>query len=287
MSFAIITDVTCDLTAEQLSKINVACLPMAATIGSLSYTHYPDGRELSSEQFYARVRAGEATSTSAINIGDWSAAIMDELEANDEVLVLAFSSGLSCTYSNAVLAAELVHETRDCKVIVIDTLAASGGEGLIVLEAARLRDEGKSFEETAAAIRELVPKTGHWFTVNDLHHLHRGGRVSAASAIVGSALGIKPVLHVDDEGHLINMSTVRGRKKSIDALLDQMAKTLDDPDGPVLICHADCYEDAAHLAELIKAELGVKDVIINTISPIIGAHTGVGAVALFFIAKHK
>lgn len=287
MSFAILTESTCDLSAEQLDSRGIYCLPMDATIGNTSYKHYPDGREMSFEEFYRRLRAGEMTNTSAVNVGDWCAAIEANLDKYTEMLILAFSSGLSSTYQNACLAAEDMMEKHDCRIVVIDTLAASAGEGLIAIEAARLRDEGKSLDETAEYIRGLVPRTAHWFTVDDLHHLHRGGRVSAATAIVGSALGIKPVLHVDDEGHLINVDKARGRRKSILALLDHMKETLTQPEGPVLISHGDCLEDAEFLAGEIKKLWPVKDLYINMIGPIIGGHSGPNTLALFFVADHK
>ncbi len=287
MSFAILTESTCDLSAEQLAERGIYCLPMDATIGDTAYRHYADGRELSFEDFYRRLRAGEMTSTSAVNVGDWQEAM--EANLTDEgMLVLAFSSGLSSTYQNARLAADELREKHPgCRIEVIDTLAASAGEGLIVVEAARRRAEGASLEETAEYIRWLVPHTGHWFTVDDLHHLHRGGRVSAATAIVGSALGIKPVLHVDDEGHLINVDKARRRKKSILALLDHMKETLIEPAGPVLISHGDCEADAEFLAGEIRALWPEAKILVNMIGPIIGGHSGPNTLALFFIADHK
>ncbi|MGI6028468.1 MAG: DegV family protein [Candidatus Heteroscillospira sp.] len=287
MSFSILTESTCDLTAQQLSDNDVFCLPLGATLGSTTYMHYADGREMSYEEFYRRLRAGEMPSTSAVNVSDWIAAIEARLPESREILILAFSSGLSSTYQNACLAAQDMTEKHGCRIEVIDTLAASAGEGLLVLEAARLRREGKSLDETAAEIRELVPHTVHWFTVDDLHHLHRGGRVSAATAIVGSALGIKPVLHVDDEGHLINMDKARGRKKSILALLEHMRQTLTQPEGPVLISHGDCPEDAQFLADEILKLWPVKTLYINPIGPIIGGHAGANTLALFFIGSRR
>ena len=287
MSFELLTDATCDLSAQKLDENNVVCLPMAATLGDISYKHYPDGREMNYKEFYRRLRAGETPTTSAVNVADWSDAIEASLQKSREILVVAFSSALSSTYANACIVAEDMMEKHDCQIVVIDTLAASAGEGLIVMEAARMRHEGKSLNEVATAINNLLPHVAHWFTVDDLHHLHRGGRVSAASAIVGSALGIKPVLHVDDEGRLIFVDKERGRKKSILALIERMKKTVIQPEGPVFISHGDCQEDAEYLAEEIKKIFPVKDVVITVVDPIVGAHSGANTLALFFVASHK
>ena len=287
MPFSILTEATCDLTAQQLNDNDVFCLPLGATLGSTTYKHYPDEREMSAEEFYRRLRAGEQTSTSAVNVADWCDAIEANLTQSREVLIIAFSSGLSSTYHNACMAAEDMMERYDCRVEVVDSLAASAGEGLLVLEAARLRRNGCSLEETAEKIRALVPHTVHWFTVDDLHHLHRGGRVSAATAILGSALGIKPVLHVDDEGHLINVEKARGRKKSILALLEHMKETVTQPEGPILISHGDCLNDAEFLAGEIRKLYPVREMYINMIGPIVGGHSGANTLALFFIGTHK
>ena len=288
MSFVILTEATCDLSHEQLASANVYCLPLGATLGELSYKHYADEREMSSVDFYTRLRAGEMTSTSAVNVGEWTEAMEANLENGSEILVVAFSSGLSSTYQNACLAAsEVMEKHPGCRIEVVDTLAASAGEGLLVLEAVRLRDEGKTLDEAAAELRALVPKTIQWFTVDDLHHLRRGGRVSAATAVVGSALGIKPVLHVDDEGHLINMIKARGRKKSLLALRDVLAERITRKEGNVLISHADCYDDAKFLADEILKVCPKANIIINMIGPIIGGHAGANTVAMFFIGEGR
>ena len=168
MPFAILTEATCDLTYEQLKNCGVFCLPLGATLGSTTYKHYPDEREMSAQEFYRRLRAGESTSTSAVNVTDWCDAIEASLAESREILIIAFSSGLSSTYQNACLAAADMAERFDCRIEVVDSLAASAGEGLLVLEAARMRREGLTLEETAHRIRELVPHVGHWFTVDDL-----------------------------------------------------------------------------------------------------------------------
>ena len=287
MSFVILTEATCDLSHQQLTERDVYCLPLSATLGTQVYKHYSDEREMSSAEFYERVRAGETTTTSAVNVADWQEAMELSLQKSREILVVAFSSGLSCTYQNACLAAEDVMEKHDCRIVVLDTLAASAGEGLLVMEAARLRAEGKTMDETADELRRLIPDTIQWFTVDDLHHLHRGGRVSAATAIVGSALGIKPVLHVDDEGHLINMIKARGRKKSLLTLRDILAERITATEGNVLISHGDCEEDAKFLADEIRKVCPKVTIYINMIGPIVGGHSGPGTIAMFFIGKNR
>lgn len=287
MNFVILTQATCDLSADQINSNDIFCLPLAATLGDTTYMHYPDEREMSSKEFYRRLRKGEMTSTSAVNVSDWCDAIELNLEKSREMLIIAFSSGLSSTHQNACLAAADMMEKHDCDIRVIDSLAASAGEGLIVLESARLRREGKSLGETESAIRDLVLHTAHWFTVDDLHHLHRGGRVSATTAIVGSALGIKPVMHVDNEGRLINVSKARGRKKSLLEMIAKMKETIIEPEGPVIIAHGDCPEDAEFLAGEIKKNFPNCHLTINLVGPIIGGHTGANVMTLFFIGTHR
>ena len=205
------------------------------------------------------------------------------------MLYIAFSSGLSGTYQSAVLAREeLKQRFPDRRLEVFDSLCASMGEGLLVYHAAKLRQAGKSLDEVLAWLKENVLNLCHWFTVDDLNHLKRGGRVSTATALVGTMLGIKPVLHVDDEGHLIPVSKVRGRKQSLDALVRRMEDTVLDPaDQMVFISHGDCLEDAQYVERQIREKLGVQQVKLGFIGPVIGAHSGPGTVALFFLGKER
>jgi DegV family protein with EDD domain len=288
MSFGILTDVSCDLALDRLDQCGVKCLPQGAVLGSTTYKHYPDEREMPLTEFYRRLRAGEDPHTSGVAVGEWLDVMEDALRENSELLVLPLSSGLSMSCQNAVAAAaEAMKQHTGCRIEVVDTLAGSGGEGLAVLEAARLRDAGLGFDETVAAMQDLAMHIAIWFTVDDLHHLRRGGRVSATTAIVGSALGIKPVLHVNDEGKLVNMHTARGRKKSITALLDHLKETITRPDGFVVISHADCPEEANQLGDDILQTYPEAKLYINTMGPIIGGHTGANAIALSFIASRK
>ena len=205
--------------------------------------------------------------------------------AGKDVLVLAFSSGLSTTCNSFQIAAtELGAQYPDRKVFVVDTLCASLGQGMLVAQAAQLRQQGKSMEEVRDWVEDNKLRQCHWFTVNDLFFLKKGGRVSAATAVVGTMLQIKPVMHVDDEGHLINVSKARGRKASLDALVKKVGETATDPASQTMfISHSDCEADARYVADQIQAKYGAKEIILNYIGPVIGAHTGPGCVALFFV----
>ena len=202
---------------------------------------------------------------------------------------MAFSSGLSGTCSAGTIAArDLAEEFPERKILVVDTLCAALGQGLLVYLTAKKRAEGATLEEAAQYAEETKLSLCHWFTVDDLFFLKRGGRLSGATALVGSALGIKPVLHVDDEGHLVKVSTARGRKNSLKALADKMAETAIDPQNQtVFIGHGDCLEDAQYLADLLKSSCGFKEILIDYVGPVIGAHSGPGTMALFFLGTRR
>jgi len=240
-------------------------------------------------QFYDLLRAGKTATTSAVNVAQFTEAMEPHLQEGKDVLVLAFSSGLSTTYNSAAIAADdLKEKYPDRKIYVVDTLCASMGQGMLVYLAARERAKGRSIEEVRDWAEANKMSIAHQFTVNDLFHLKRGGRVSAATAVVGTMLAIKPVLHVDNEGHLINIGKVRGRGASLKALVDNMEKTVIDPENQtIFISHGDCWEDAQAVADMVKERFGVKEVIMNYVGPVIGAHTGPGVVALFYIAKER
>lgn len=227
--------------------------------------------------------------TSAVNVEQFVVAMEEHLQAGRDVLYLGFSSGLSGTFNaGAVAAQELSEQYPDAKIYAVDTLCASLGQGLMAALAAEEKRKGKTIDEVRDFVETQKLHLCHWFTVDDLHHLKRGGRVSAATAVLGSALSIKPILHVDHEGHLVAVGKVRGRKNSLRGLLDKIKETIVDPEKQVVyISHGDCEEDARYLGDLIKAELPVKDVLIHTIGPVIGAHSGPGCVALFFVGNHR
>lgn len=286
--YVLFTDSTCDLTAELVRELGVEVLPLRFTVDEEEYRNFPDNRELSPQAFYAKLRAGSMSTTSQINQAAFEDAFTPVLQAGRDILYLAFSSGLSGTYHSGVLAAEeLAARFPQRTVRVIDTLQASMGEGLAVYYAAQLKKQGKPLAEVADWFEANKMRVCAWFTVDDLMFLKRGGRLSGAAAVAGTLLGIKPVLHVDDEGHLVAMEKVRGRRASLDALVKHFAAS-DVPAGEqvVFISHGDCLADCQYVAGKIR-ELGAKEVHIGDIGPVIGAHSGPGTVALFFLADQR
>lgn len=288
-TFQIITDSTADLTPALIRDLDVQVIPLCYMMEGKTYHNIPGGGEMDEPTFYAKLRAGSVSTTTQVNSEEFLHVFTPLLEAGQDVLYIAFSSGLSGTCQSALLARkELKERFPDRKLEVFDSLCASMGEGLLVYHAAKLRREGKSLEEVLSWLKENALRLCHWFTVDDLNHLKRGGRVSTATALVGTILGIKPVLHVDDEGHLIPVTKVRGRKQSLDALVKRMEDTVEDPAGQtVFISHGDCLDDARYVERQIREKLGVEQVEIGYIGPVIGAHSGPGTVALFFLGKER
>ena len=285
-SYKIITDSGCDLPASMLQELSVSSIPLTVNFRGQSLA---DSVDEGIKDIYNGLREGEAASTSAVNPEGWRSVIEPVLAAGEDALVLTFSSGLSTTYQSAVIAAgDLKEEYPDREVVVVDTLCASLGQGLLVWHTCKMRDAGLTLQELAAWVEENKLHLCHWFTVDDLMYLKRGGRVSAATALVGTMLKIKPVLHVDDEGHLISKAKVRGRKASIEALCDK-AVELGIPalNDTMFICHGDCLEDAEYLAVLVKKKCGVKNVFIGYTGAVIGSHSGPGTLALFFLGEHR
>ena len=281
--YVLFTDSGCDLPVEVLKERGIELIEMGCTIDGLSFSLL--GGDLTIEQFYGRMRDGSMPITAQINPAAFEEAFTPFLEKGMGVLYLGFSSGLSGTYASAVMAAEeLSGKYPDAKVVTVDTKCASLGQGLLVYEAADLRDKGMSMEEVARFAQDNCQRYCHYFTVDNLFHLHRGGRVSRATAIMGTMLSIKPVLHVDEAGHLINFSKARGRKASLNALVDNMKKKFRPELGStVFISHGDCREDADMVASAVKAAFPQADVkLIGFIGPVIGTHSGPGTVALFF-----
>jgi len=287
--YVIFTDSSADLTAEQVQELGVEVLPLTVLIGEKPFLNYPDNREIDPKDFYDQMRGGAMPTTSALNVGQVTDAVEPILQSGKDVLFLAFSSGLSVTYNSVRLAAEELSEKYpESKFLVVDTLCASLGQGLLVYHAVAQKKAGKSIEEVRDWAEANKFNLCHWFTVNDLMHLKRGGRVSAATALVGTMLSIKPVMHMDNEGHLIKVSTARGRKASLLGLVDQMEKLAIDPaDQVVFISHGDCLEDAQLVADEIKKRFGTQEFRFNHVGPVIGAHTGPGVVALFFLGKER
>ena len=289
MSYRIMTDSTTDLTPDILDELCLEVIPLTFLLNGKEYQDRPYGLEMPAKEFYKAIREGAMPTTSQVTPDRFCEAFEPILKNGEDILYLAFSSGLSGTCNAAIVAAEDLAEGSPAPgVMVFDRLAASMGEGLLVYLACRRHEEGMELDELADWVREKRLHIAHWFTVDDLYHLKRGGRVSGAAAFVGTMLNIKPVLHVDDEGHLIPMEKVRGRRTSLDTLVEHMKKTgTDFSQQTVFISHSDCLEDAQYVAERLKKELGVPEVRIGYIGPVIGSHTGVGTVALFFDASHR
>lgn len=286
MSYRIITDSCCDLPETMYAELGLKMIPLTLNFRGAEHRDLSEGFI---KEMYAGLRAGEVATTAAANPDGWGQLIEPVLAAGEDALVLVFSSGLSTTYQSAVIAAnELMEKYPERKVNVVDTLCASLGQGLLVWHTCHKRDEGMSLEELTAWCEENKLHLCHWFTVDDLMFLKRGGRVSAATALVGTMLQIKPVMHVDNEGHLIKVGTARGRKASINALAAKMGETaLPGVNDTVFICHGDCIDDANYLAEQVKAKYGVKEVLIYYTGAVIGSHSGPGTLALFYLGEHR
>ena len=287
--FVLMTDSSADLNQEMVQELGVTVLPLSFTIQGKTYRNYPDNREMDLPLFYDMLRAGELATTSAVNVAEYTQAVEPILQEGKDVLILAFSSGLSSTYQASVLAAgELREKYPDRKIYTVDTLCASLGQGLLVYLAAQEQRKGKSIEEVRDWAEETKLHLCHQFTVDDLHFLKRGGRISATTAVVGSMLQIKPVLHVDNEGHLINIGKARGRQASLKALVDKMEKTVtEEGRKTVFISHGDCRKDAVTVADMVRERFGTQDIRINFVGPVIGAHSGPGTLALFYLGTER
>ena len=280
--YVIISDSSCDLPQWKIDEIDVKIVPLTVELDGKTYTNYLDWREIEPRAFFDELRAEKPSKTSAANVSDFREAMEPYLKEGKDILYIGFSSGLSGTYNAGRMAAEeLMGEYPGRRVLTVDSLCASLGQGLFVAMAAEQRMQGKSLDEVFSFCEEKRLHMVHWFTVDDLFFLHRGGRVSKATAIVGSTLGIKPVMHVDDEGKLIKVEVARGRKASIKKLFEHMKESYTSVDK-VYICHGDCQADADMLAGLVKEQFRVNEMIINYVGPVIGSHSGPGTLALFF-----
>ncbi len=284
--YQIITDSGCDLPKEKLNQLGVTLVPLTVNFRGECLE---DSVDEGIKTLYDGFRAGEAATTSAINPTRWAAAMEPVLQEGKDILVIAFSSGLSTTYQSAVIAANELLETYPQRQIkVVDSLCASLGQGLLVWYACQKQSQGLSLLDLAAWLEENRMHLCHWFTVDDLMYLKRGGRVSATTALLGTMLNIKPVLHVDNEGHLINVAKTRGRKAAIDALAAKAVQQgLPGQNELMYICHGDCLEDAQYLAKKLKETTGVKEVFIGYTGAVIGSHSGPGTLALFFMGSER
>ena len=290
MDFEIVTDSSSNLVEEMIDDFGLHVLPLTFMVDGEEYQSYLKGQHTDLKQFYTMMREGKVITTSLPNLAESEALMRGLLEQGRDILYLGFSSGLSGTFeATELLMRDLAAEFPERTLLAVDTLAASGGEGLLVWHAVQRARAGAPIGEVRDWVEENKLHLAHWFTVDDLMFLVRGGRVSKTAAWAGTMLNIKPVMHVDDEGHLIPLEKVRGRKKSLNALVDHMEKSAVQPidQQMVFITHGDCLEEAEYVAEQVKERFGVKEVVINYVDPVIGAHSGPGTMALFFLADKR
>ena len=286
-AYKIITDSCCDLTKAQYEALNVTYVPLTLLYKGESYDSFTEEAEL--HDFYNGIRGGEMPTTAAANPDGWAKIMEPVLKEGKDVLCLAFTSGLSTTYQSAVIAAEELKEAYpDRKIVVIDSLCAALGQGLMLMHVCKRRDQGMSLEELTAWIEENKHHMAHWVTVDDLNHLKRGGRVSATTAFVGGMLNIKPIIHVDLEGRLQTVAKARGRKAAMEYIVKKVQESEGWDNETIAIGHGDCKEDAETLAAMIRAKCPwVKNVHIGYVGGVIGAHTGPGVLVAFFLTEEK
>ena len=286
-NYVIITDSSCDFTPELVRETGVKVLPLTFLLDGHSYKNDPEGSDIPFDVFYAQLRNKKEVKTSAVNQEAFRVFMKTELEAGNDLIYIGFSSGLSATCSaGTIVARELSEEYPERKVYAVDSLCASLGQGLLIYLAAKKQQAGATIDEVRDYCEQIKLNVCHQFTVDDLMFLKRGGRVSAVTAVAGTMLSIKPVLHVDNDGHLINIAKARGRRASIHALFDKMKATFTGEYRDVFISHGDCIEDASYLASLIRDEYGIESVI-GYVGPVIGAHSGPGTLALFYIGSER
>ena len=290
MDFEIVTDSSSNLVEEMIDDFGLHVLPLTFMVDGEEYQSYLKGQHTDLKQFYTMMREGKIITTSLPNLAESEALMRGLLEQGRDIRYRGFSRGLSGTFeATELLMRDLAAEFPERTLCAVDTLAASGGEGLLVWHAVQRARAGASIGEVRDWVEENKLHLAHWFTVDDLMFLVRGGRVSKTAAWAGTMLNIKPVMHVDDEGHLIPLEKVRGRKKSLNALVDHMEKSAVQPidQQMVFITHGDCLEEAEYVADQVKERFGVKEVVINYVDPVIGAHSGPGTMALFFLADKR
>ena len=286
--FIITTDTTCDLPEDYIKKHKVRVIPLYYSFGDVVYG---DKTNLEPKEFYDKMRDGAMPTTMAVNPDSALDVFSSLLDEGYDILHIAFSSALSGSCSVATtVARDLCEERQGANIRVVDSLCASLGEGLLIHKAVKMKEEGQSIDEVVDWLENNKLNLCHIFTVDDLHHLHKGGRVSKTTAIIGSLINVKPVLHVDNEGRLVPLNNVRGRKKALNSLVDQMEKRLpgfENKNDIVFISHGDSREDAEYVASIIKDRLGIENFLINYVSPTIGSHSGPGTIALFFMGKQR
>lgn len=287
--YVIMTDSSCDLPQELADQLGLEVLPLEVMADGKNYRNWLDGREIGFKEFYKLAREGKELKTSAVNTAAFEEKMEKLLEEEKDILYIGFSSGLSTTYNSGEAAArELREKYPDRKIYTVDTLAASLGQGMIIYYAAKKKEAGATIEEVRDFVENEKLHMCHWFTVDDLNYLKRGGRISAATAAIGTMLSIKPVMHMDNEGHLVAVGKARGRKAALCQLLDTMGELGEGLEGQTtFICHSDCMDDAQYVASQMKERFGVAQVNINWIGPVIGAHTGPGTIGIFFWGSER
>ena len=289
--YIIMTDSCCDLSQQEVEELDLTVLPLSFTIEGKTLLNTPDHADMSPEEFFQKIAAGADCTTAAVNVGQFTDAMEKVLSEEKDILCICFSSALSTTYQSACIAASDLREKHPgAKIVVIDSLSASRGQGMLLYRAVReRREKGLDIDALARYVENIIQSQDHWFIVDDLNHLKRGGRVSAAAALVGTMLGIKPVMHTDSEGRLTPVSKARGSKAALRALVDKMEEIGIEPEKnqPVFICHANCPDYVAYVKELLKERFNVTDVRADFIGPVIGAHTGCGTLGLFFVGTKR
>ena len=287
--FSIVSDSACDLTPEILKEFDIRIVPLNARIGDKEYVDYPDERGIAPDELCEKLRSGLPAQTSAPSLELFTETFEEILKEGRDILYIGFASTLSATYSTGSAAAGfLADKYPERRIITIDSYSASLGFGLLVYLTAIRKRGGAGLEETAKYAEDMKFRVNHWFTVADLKYLRRGGRLSYARATIGIALHIKPILHMDDDGHLTPVSKVRGRAQSLKIISEKVAAMAVRPEEQtVFICQCGCAEEAAEVAEHIKETAGVKEVIIGPIGPVISSHTGPGTMGIFFVGEHR
>lgn len=288
MAYVIVTDSVMDIEESYLVRNEVCTVPLSFTLEGCDTVEDDFGKTVSFSSFYQQLREGKGVTTSQPSVGAFASVFEGILQSNRDVVYIGFSSGLSGSYRSGCMARDELKDKYPNKVYCVDTFAASGGQTLIVREAVKRKNEGYTPEQLVQWVEEFRSHVLHWFTVDDLMYLHRGGRVSKTSAVMGSLVGIKPILYVSDDGRLIPDKKARGRRKSLEMLCRQLNAHIREVGSyPVTISHGDCEEDAQYLKDYILAHSEVEDVEIHMLDIVIGAHAGPGTIALFFYGDKR
>ncbi len=287
--YVIVTDSCIDLPKSLVDSLGITVIPLTVIIEKKEYKNYPDEREITATDFYNLLRSEAVATTSQLSPSDFINVMEPLLKEGIDILSISFSSALSGTYQSAVVARnELLKDYPDRKILTLDSLCASMGQGLLVTYAAKMAKMGKDIDEVAKWVEDNKQSIAHLFTVSDLNHLKRGGRLSAGKAFIGTLIQLKPLLHVSDEGKLVPISKARGRKIALNRMVERVIQTIENPaDQLIYISHGDCYEEALYVKEQILKLIDVKEVLINYIGPVIGAHSGLGTLAIFYRGNER